>query len=62
VRCLACHHVYGKALDGSAGESDSGCPLCGYAGWAAVSFPFEQASRPRHSGEGPPPPLGAPRH
>jgi hypothetical protein len=60
VRCLACEHVYTRSLDGSVPNEVPDCPHCGYAGWVAVSVPFERPSPPHHFGADPPPLLGAP--
>jgi hypothetical protein len=39
VRCLECGAVYGKPGSGRVAESNPGCPVCGYVGWAAANVP-----------------------
>jgi hypothetical protein len=45
VCCLECGVNYVKPSNGSAAQSDAGCPKCGYLGWISAIVPTEDADR-----------------
>jgi hypothetical protein len=62
VCCLECGANYVKPVNGSAAQSDAGCPRCGYLGWISAIVPCEDADRtglrgmrPRRFAADPPP-------
>jgi len=42
VRCLECGFVYGKPGTGRVVDSNPGCPVCGYVGWARADVEVMQ--------------------